>query len=91
VDLTPPECTTGFIGRLKQLFQLHPGDRPVILQLVVEGERTRLRLGEECCVDASPALLGELRRLLGPGAIYDAVGRQERGSVPVPVAVGPPA
>jgi DNA polymerase III subunit alpha len=71
VDLTPSACTSGFIGRLKRLFDQHPGTRPVVLQVVVDGEATRLRLGEECCVDGSPEVVAELRRLLGTGAIHD--------------------
>ena len=89
VDLTPAACTSGFIGRLKQLFDQHPGGRPVVLQVVVEGEATRLRLGEECCVNGSPELLAELRRLLGPGAVHDGPAAEPaRAAAPSAVVSG---
>src|SRR6266536_1338224 len=68
VDVSAFSCTPGLIARMKDLFSMHPGDCPVLIQLVTDGETTRLRLAEEYCVDGSPALLAELRRLLGPGA-----------------------
>jgi DNA polymerase-3 subunit alpha len=77
VDLSPSACTAGLIARLKQLFAQHEGPRPVVLRLVVEDEATRLRLGEECCVDGSPELLAELHRLLGAGAVHEASIREE--------------
>jgi hypothetical protein len=54
---------------MKDVFSMHPGDCSVLIRLVTDGETTRLRLAEEYCVDGSPALLAELRRLLGPGAV----------------------
>ena len=52
----------------------------MILHVVVEGEATRLRLGEECCVNGSPELLAELRRLLGPGAVHDGGATDQDGA-----------
>jgi len=69
VDVSAWSCTPGLIARMKDLFSMHPGDCPVLIQLVTDGETTRLRLAEEYCVDGSPALLAELRRLLGPEAV----------------------
>jgi DNA polymerase-3 subunit alpha len=68
VDVPLATCTGGLIGSLKQLFTLHRGDLPVVVRVVSDGEATRLRLGEGYRVDGSPALLGELGRLLGPDA-----------------------
>ena len=76
IDLSPSVCTPGLIARLKQLFVQHVGSRPVVLQLVVDGEGTRLRLGEESCVDGSPGLLAELLRLLGPEAVHGPAADQ---------------
>jgi DNA polymerase-3 subunit alpha len=54
------------IEELKRLLALHPGDSPVLLHL---GDRQVLRLPEAWTVTVGPALLGELRVLLGPSAI----------------------
>ena len=68
VDVPASACTGGLIGRLKDLLASYPGKTPVIVRLVVGEETTRLRLGQEFCVEGSTALLSELTRLLGPGA-----------------------
>ncbi len=54
------------IEELKRLLGEHPGDSPVLLHL---GERQVLRLPPAWTVDVAPALLAELRVLLGPTAI----------------------
>jgi DNA polymerase-3 subunit alpha len=69
VDVSAQSCTPALIARLKDIFSLHPGELPVLIQLVSDGETTRLRLAEEHCVDGSPALLSELQRLLGTQAV----------------------
>jgi DNA polymerase-3 subunit alpha len=68
VDVPMAMCTGGLIGTLKQLFTLHRGALPVVVRVMADGQRTRLRLGEDYRVDGSPALLAELTGLLGPGA-----------------------
>jgi hypothetical protein len=69
VDVSAPSCTPGLIARLKDIFSMHPGDLPILIQVVSDGETTRLRLAEEYCVDGSSALLSELQRLLGSAAV----------------------
>jgi DNA polymerase-3 subunit alpha len=54
------------IADLKRLLAEHQGDSPVFLHL---GERQVLRLPEAWTVSVGPALLAELRVLLGPAAI----------------------
>ena len=56
----------GLIADLKRLLGEHPGDSPVLLHL---GESKVLRLPEAWTVEVRPALLAELRVLLGPNAI----------------------
>jgi DNA polymerase-3 subunit alpha len=68
VDVPVATCTGGLIGTLKQLFTLHRGDVPVVVSVVGERDRTRLRLGEDYRVDGSAALIAELSRLLGTGS-----------------------
>jgi DNA polymerase-3 subunit alpha len=66
VDIPASACTTGLIAHLKQLLALHPGSLPVVLRLTGDGSATRLRVGDGWRVSGSPALLSELRRLVGP-------------------------
>jgi DNA polymerase-3 subunit alpha len=73
VDVSASSCTPGLIARMKDLFSMHPGDCPVLIQLVADGGTTRLRLAEEYRVDGSSALLSELRRVLGPQAVRSRV------------------
>jgi DNA polymerase-3 subunit alpha len=82
VDVSASSCTPGLIARLKDVFSTHPGDCPVLIQLVTEGGTTRLRLAEEYCVDGSPGLMAELRRLLGPGAVRVQVGEATASAAP---------
>jgi DNA polymerase III subunit alpha len=69
VDIPPATCTPGLIARLKEVLSLHPGSVPVILQLVEDGDVTRLRLDDVYRVDASLPLLVELRRLVGAESV----------------------
>ncbi len=55
------------IDDLKRLLGQYPGDSPVLLHL---GDKQVLRLPEAWTVDVVPALLAELRVLLGPTAIH---------------------
>jgi DNA polymerase III subunit alpha len=80
VDVPSSTCTPALIGRLKGLFSMHPGELPVVLRLVGERSVTRLRLGRDHCVDGGGALLSELQRLLGPGAVRMAVERASSAS-----------
>jgi DNA polymerase-3 subunit alpha len=74
VDVPASGCTSGLIGRLKELFSLFPGGIPVVVRLVGDGNLVRLRLGKDFCVDGGPGLLSELRRLLGDGAVRLTLG-----------------
>ncbi len=69
LDVAMASCTSGLIQRLKGLLSLYRGPLPVVLQLIGEGTATRMQLGTEFRVDGSAALLGELRRLFGSGAV----------------------
>jgi DNA polymerase-3 subunit alpha len=66
VKVAPSALSEVMIEDLKRLLAEHPGDSPVLLHL---GERKVLRLPEAWTVDVGPALLSELRVLLGPTAI----------------------
>jgi len=69
VRMAPARCTPPLVDRLKDVLATHPGTTEVHLQLV-NGERERvLRLGDGYRVTPSPALMGDLKALLGPAAI----------------------
>jgi DNA polymerase-3 subunit alpha len=82
VDVSAPSCTPGLIARMKDLFAMHPGECAVLIQLVADAGTTRLRLAEEYRVDGSPALLAELRRLLGPEAVRFQVAEAAASGAP---------
>jgi DNA polymerase-3 subunit alpha len=54
------------VSELKALLERFPGESPVFLHL---GDKKVLRLPDQFCTDATGGLVGELRVLLGPGAI----------------------
>ncbi len=54
------------VAELKQLLETYPGDSPVLLQL---SDTQVMALGTAFTVEVVPALLAELRVLLGPSAI----------------------
>jgi DNA polymerase III subunit alpha len=69
VRMAPARCTPPLVDRLKDVLATHPGTTEVHLQLV-NGDRERvLRLGDGFRVTPSPALMGDLKALLGPAAI----------------------
>jgi len=66
LKVAPSALSEVLIEDLKRLLGEHPGDSPVLLHL---GERKVLRLPEAWTVSVGPALLAELRVMLGPTAI----------------------
>jgi DNA polymerase-3 subunit alpha len=66
LKVAPAALSEALIEDLKRLLGQYPGDSPVLLHL---GERKVLRLPPAWTVDVAPALLAELRVLLGPSAI----------------------
>jgi DNA polymerase-3 subunit alpha len=63
----PPQLLSrATVAHLKQVLGDHPGGAPVYLHL---GERQVVRLPERWNVDATNGLLGQLRVVLGAGAI----------------------
>jgi len=65
LKISPHRVDAKLVDELKALLSRFPGESRVILHL---GEQ-KLRLSEEFCVNANGGLIGELRVLLGPGAI----------------------
>ena len=69
VTLSPSRCTPPLVERLREVLAAHPGTTDVRLELRA-GERVhRLKLPDGLRVTPSPALMGDLKALLGPAAV----------------------
>ncbi|HEU5007909.1 MAG TPA: DNA polymerase III subunit alpha [Jatrophihabitantaceae bacterium] len=69
VKMAPARCTQPMVDRLRDVLATHPGTTEVHLRLE-NGERTKmLRLGDGYRVTPSPALMGDLKALLGPASV----------------------
>ncbi len=66
VKVAPHRLDTATVDELKVLLTRFPGDSQVFLHI---GDEKVLRLPDQFCVQASNSLIGELRVLLGSGAI----------------------
>jgi DNA polymerase III subunit alpha len=66
--LPPSRCTPPLVERLKEVLASHPGSAEVHLKLINGSRSTLLRLGP-LRVNATPALMGDLKALLGPGSL----------------------
>jgi DNA polymerase-3 subunit alpha len=69
VSLPAARCTPPVVDRLREVLGSHPGTTEVQLQLLNGQRATRLRLAEGLRVAPTPALMGDLKALLGPGCV----------------------
>jgi DNA polymerase-3 subunit alpha len=69
VTLPANRCTPPVVERLKEVLANHPGTTEVQLALTDAGRSTVLRLDERLRVTAAPALMADLKQLLGPGCV----------------------
>ncbi len=70
--LPAARCTPPVVDRLKEVLGTHPGTTEVHLHLSSSTRTTVLRLDERLRVSASPALMGDLKALLGPACLGSA-------------------
>jgi DNA polymerase-3 subunit alpha len=69
LTLQATRCTPPIVGKLSEVIKAHPGQVEVHLRLMTGGSRSTLyRLGPQR-VDASAALMGDLKALLGAGSV----------------------
>src|SRR4029079_17821607 len=69
VSLPAPRCTPPVVDRLREILATHPGRLEGHLELS-SGTTTRvLRLDDRLRVTPSPALMGDIKALLGPGSV----------------------
>ena len=69
LTLAVHRCTPPVVDRLKEVLRTHPGGTEVHLRLQASANTTMLRLDDAYRVTASPALMGDLKALLGPGCL----------------------
>jgi DNA polymerase-3 subunit alpha len=69
VSLALTRCTPPVIGRLKEVLTTHRGTTEVHLQLHNGSKTTVMRLDDRLRVAPSPALMGDLKQLLGPACV----------------------
>jgi DNA polymerase-3 subunit alpha len=69
VRLPVTRCTPPLVERLKEVLATHPGVTEVHLQLHAHARTTLLRLDAGLRVTPSPALMGDLKALLGPACL----------------------
>ena len=66
VSMPAARCTPPVVDRLREVLATHPGTTEVQLQLINGERRTTLRVADGLRVAATPALMGDLKALLGP-------------------------
>jgi DNA polymerase-3 subunit alpha len=69
VRMAPARCTPPMVDRLRDVLATHPGTTEVHLSLENGSSTKLLRLGDGYRVTPSPALMGDLKALLGPAAV----------------------
>jgi DNA polymerase-3 subunit alpha len=69
VSLPTRQCTFDKVSALKQVLARHPGTSQVHLRLISGDRITTLELDQSLRVTPSPALMGDLKELLGPGCL----------------------
>ncbi|MDP9417354.1 MAG: DNA polymerase III subunit alpha [Actinomycetota bacterium] len=69
ISLPTGRCAPPLVERLKDVLGTHPGVTEVHLQLQSKGRTTLLRLDDGLRVTPSPALMGDLKALLGPACL----------------------
>ncbi|ORV19100.1 DNA polymerase III subunit alpha [Mycobacterium celatum] len=69
VSLPTRQCTIDKVSALKQVLARHPGTSQVHLRLISGDRITTLELDSSLRVTPSPALMGDLKALLGPGCL----------------------
>jgi DNA polymerase III subunit alpha len=69
ISLPVVRCTPPVVDRLKDVLATHPGATEVHLRLQAASRTTVLRIDDGLRVNPSPALMGDLKALLGPACL----------------------
>ncbi len=74
VSVSSQRCTPPLVDRLKEILGAHPGTTEIHLHLTNGTRTTVLRLDEGLRVAVRPALMADLKALLGPGCLAVPAG-----------------
>ncbi len=69
ISLPVARCTPPVVDRLKEVLATHPGATEVHLRLQAAARTTVLRIDDGLRVNATPALMGDLKALLGAACL----------------------
>jgi DNA polymerase-3 subunit alpha len=69
ITLPTARVSPPVVGRLKEVLGTHPGTTEVHLRLESPAKTTVMRLDDSLRVTRSPALIGDLKELLGPACV----------------------
>jgi DNA polymerase-3 subunit alpha len=69
ISLPVARCTPPVVDRLKEVLATHPGGTEVHLRLQAPARTTVLRIDDGLRVNATPALMGDLKALLGAACL----------------------
>ncbi len=69
LTISAARCTPTIVDQLRSVLKDHPGMTEVRLRLMSAGRATTWRLDEQLRVQHSPALMADLKALLGPSAV----------------------
>jgi DNA polymerase III subunit alpha len=69
VSMPANKCTPSVVAQLKDALSTHPGTTEVHLRLVNGQRKTLLKLDDALRVTPNPALMGDLKALLGPSCL----------------------
>ena len=69
VSMAATRCTPPMVERLREVLATHPGTTDVHLKLMNGPRATMLRLGDGVRVTPTPALMADLKALLGPAGV----------------------
>ena len=69
ISLPVVRCTPPVVERLKEVLGTHPGATEVHLRLQAASRTTVLRIDDGLRVNPTPALMGDLKALLGPSCL----------------------
>jgi DNA polymerase-3 subunit alpha len=69
VNMPASKCTPAIVAQLKDALSTHPGTTEVHLKLINGQRNTSLKLDDALRLTPTPALMGDLKALLGPSCL----------------------
>jgi DNA polymerase III subunit alpha len=69
ISMPVNRCTPPLVAQLRDVLRTHPGMTEVQLRLLASQRTTLMRLDDRLRVTPSPALMADLKALLGPSCL----------------------